>query len=443
MSGTTSAATPISGRERIQSLDVIRGVAVFGILLMNITTFGLPWSYLDPTIWGGATGANLWAWITTTMVFEGTQRGLFSILFGAGTILLIARLEAADEGKAADIFFRRSLWLVLFGTAHSYLLLWTGEILYYYGITALFIYALRNMTPRALLTIAVAGFIIGAIWSAGESYSAFQKRESALTAQAVVDAGGELTAEQERDIDDWAEIEKEYKPDELALTEEIETHKGSYLDVLIQQAPRNAHYQSWWLYRLFFDIFSMMLVGMALFKLGFFGAESSSRAYWAMALIGYPLGLAINYFELQIVLGGEFSILSYLQAYWTYDVGRLAMTLGHLGALLLFCRSGLFGWLQHSLAAVGRMALSNYVSHSIICAIVFYGFGFGLYADLERHQLYYVVVSIWIAQLIISPIWLRHYRFGPLEWAWRSLTYLQRQPFRRAGTPPALMPDTA
>ena len=107
------------------------------------------------------------------------------------------------------------------------------------------------------------------------------------------------------------------------------------------------------------------------------------------------------------------------------------MTVGHLGALLLFCRSGWLHWLQQSLAAVGRMALSNYVSHSIICAIVFYGFGFGLYGRLERHQLYYVVAAVWVFQLMVSPIWLRYYHFGPFEWIWRSLTYLALQPLRR------------
>lgn len=112
----------------------------------------------------------------------------------------------------------------------------------------------------------------------------------------------------------------------------------------------------------------------------------------------------MNYYELRIVIDGQFSILALLRALWTYDLGRLAMTIGHLGALLLFCRSGWLPWLQRSLAAVGQMALSNYASHSLICAFVFYGFGLGWYGYLERHQLYYVVFSIWIVQLIISPL---------------------------------------
>lgn len=178
----------------------------------------------------------------------------------------------------------------------------------------------------------------------------------------------------------------------------------------------------------------MMLAGMALFKLGVLTLRSSTSTYVAMLVGGYTIGLAVNYYELRVVMDGHFSVLAFLHSFWTYDLGRLSMTIGHLGALLLFCRSGWLSWLQRSLAAVGQMALSNYVSHSIICAFVFYGFGLGWYGHLERYQLYYVVFSIWIFQLITSPIWMAHYRFGPFEWLWRSLTYLQKQPMRRATT---------
>jgi len=436
-------ARPVSGRDRFHSLDLIRGVALFGILLMNIAAFGLPHAYSDPTIWGGSTGMNLWAWITTTMLFEGTQRGLFSLLFGAGMIVLTSRLEAKDPGSAADIYYRRLLWMILFGTIHSYVILWVGEILYYYGIAGLFLYALRKLSPRTLLLMALTAFAINAVWSIGESTMAASARDEAMAAQALLDAGTTLSEEQQEQLDTWTEMLEEHKPPQDVLAEDIEAHKGSYIDVFTFQAPYNADWQSWGLYRYFFDIFSMMLVGMALLKLGVLTLECPSRTYWRMMLIGYAVGLSTNYYELRTIVDGDFSTLAFMQANWTYDIGRLAMTAGHLGMLLLFCRSGVFPWLQRSLAAVGRMALSNYVAHSIICAFVFYGFGFGLYGDLERYQLYYVVFGIWIAQLIISPIWLDHYRFGPLEWVWRSLTYLAPQPFKRGRQPSGLAPGAA
>jgi uncharacterized protein len=431
MSVATPAPGPTRGRDRIHSLDVIRGVALFGILLMNITMFGLPMAYSDPTVYGGATGANLWAWIAATVGFEGTQRALFSILFGAGLVLLTSRLEAAGRPDAADIYYRRALWLIVAGVIHAYLLLWIGEILYFYGLTALFLYAFRKLSPRALLTIAAAGLVVNGAWNVLDSYAATQKSQKAEAAQAVVAGGRELTDEQQSDIDAWSDFVEERKPSDAVLEADIEAHRGSYPDVLVFQAPLGAHHESWFAYRYFFDVFSLMLVGMALFKLGVLTLKQPSRVYWTMVLVGYPLGLAINLYELNIVLDGEFSVLAFLRASWTYDVGRLAMTAGHLGVLLLFCRSGWLQWLQRGLAAVGRMALTSYVSQSIICAFVFYGFGLGLYGELERYELYYVVAAIWLFQLVVSPIWLTYYRFGPLEWLWRTLTYLERQPLRR------------
>jgi uncharacterized protein len=433
MNGAVPASGPTRGRDRILSLDVIRGVALFGILLMNITMFGLPRAYSDPTVYGGATGANLWAWIITTVGFEGTQRALFSILFGAGLVLLTSRLEAAGRPDAADIYYRRALWLIVAGVIHAYLLLWIGEILYFYGLIALFLYAFRKLSARALFAIAAGGLVVNAGWSVLDSYAATQKWQKAQAAQAVLDGGGELTEKQQGDVDAWEDLVAESKPPQARLDASIEAHQGSYVDVLVFQAPAVARSESWTTYRYFFDGFSLMLIGMALFKLGVLTLKQPSRVYWTMVLVGYPLGLAVNLYELDIVLDGEFSVLSFLRSSWTYDVGRLAMTAGHLGVLLLFCRSGWLQWLQRGLAAVGRMALTSYVSQSIICAFVFYGFGLGLYGELERYQLYYVVAAIWLFQLIVSPIWLKHYRFGPIEWLWRTLTYLERQPLRRRG----------
>jgi uncharacterized protein len=115
----------------------------------------------------------------------------------------------------------------------------------------------------------------------------------------------------------------------------------------------------------------------------------------------------------------------------TYDIGRLSIALGHLGVVMLVCRTGVLRWLTQSLAAVGQMAFSNYIFHSVVCSIVFTGYGFALYGRLQRFELYYVVGAVWIVQMIASPIWLKHFRFGPLEWAWRSLTYWKKQPMRR------------
>ncbi len=132
---------------------------------MNIVGYGLWGAYYDPTVSGGASGWNLYAWIITNMFFEGTMRGLFSLLFGVGMVVLTSRLEKRGGGiNVADIYFRRTLWLIFFGVVHAYLLLWEGEILFSYGIIGLLIFSFRNMKPEKLVLIAIFLIICGNIW---------------------------------------------------------------------------------------------------------------------------------------------------------------------------------------------------------------------------------------------------------------------------------------
>jgi uncharacterized protein len=168
---------------------------------------------------------------------------------------------------------------------------------------------------------------------------------------------------------------------------------------------------------------------MALFRLGVLTLERPTRLYIAMTVLGYGIGLTVNIIETRWVIDHQFSAIAFAQSNISYDLGRLATSVGHLGALLLFVRSGMLGWLRRAFAAVGQMAVTNYLTHSVVCLILFTGFR--QFGQLERYQLYYVVFAIWAAQLVISPLWLRHFRFGPVEWLWRSLTYLERQPMRR------------
>jgi uncharacterized protein len=424
------ASSPLQQDERLVSLDVIRGVALFGILLMNITSFGMPFAYSTPHIYGGAAGADLWAWITTTMLFEGTQRGLFSLLFGAGVILLTERIDARG-GDPSDIFFRRNLWLILFGIVHGYLLLWTGEILFFYGATAPFVYVFRKAAPRTLLAFALGGLLVGAAWNQLDAHNAIRKHTAYQEAQTAKAAGATLTRAQTKALKAWPDLLDEMNPNADRIRDTLESMRGSYQTVVAFQAPIMSHHESWFQYRYFFDVWSLMLIGMAFYKLGLLHLGHPRGIYVWMVVVGYAVGLTVNFFEVRHLLTYKFHALARLQAEVTYDLGRLAMTAGHVGLLMLICNAGMLGWLQRRLAAVGQMALSNYVTHSVVCMLVFRSFGFGLYGHLSRHQLYYVVFSIWVVQLVISPIWLAHYRFGPLEWLWRTLTYGVKQPMRR------------
>lgn len=429
-----SRATPQTGGaapagQRIEALDFVRGVALCGILLMNITGFGLPDAYSNPMNSGGATGANLWAWIITQIGFEGTQRALFSMLFGASAILLTSRLEREGRGDAADIYFRRNLWLIGFGMVNAFIFLWWGDILYAYGVIALFVYAFRKLAPKWLLIVGVGTLLLGAVWNAYDTRQVIAKHDAYLPAAAAKAAHRALTAEQREAISGWEEARGEFKSTPAELAEAVQARTSGYWPMFRRAATINAYFQTWFLYRFFFDIFGMMLIGMALFRQGVLTLERPARLYWAMLAGGYAVGIAVNVVETRWVMDHQFSAIAFAQANISYDLGRLAMTVGHLGALLLFVRSGTLAWLRRAFAAVGRMAVTNYLTHSVVCAILFVGFRW--YNTLERHELYYVVFAIWAAQLVISPLWLKHYRFGPVEWLWRTLTYMKRQPMRR------------
>jgi len=186
--------------------------------------------------------------------------------------------------------------------------------------------------------------------------------------------------------------------------------------------------QSWFMYRYNpWDILSFMLIGMAFLKLKIFHAEKSNKFYFIMMLVGYAIGLTVNYFETRMIVDSNFNSVIMAKANQTYDLGRLSTTLGHVGLFMLFIKSGILGFLQKALAAVGKTTLSNYLLTSIVASIIFYGFGFGLYGKLERYELYYVVAGFWLFQLIASLVWLKYFKYGPFECLWRSLTYQKWQ----------------
>lgn len=429
MPPTPPVAEAAPTADRIEALDFLRGVALFGILLLNITAFGLPDAYTNPQNAGGATGANLLVWIVAQVGVEGTQRALFSMLFGSSVILFMARLEAAGRPDAADIYVRRNLWLVGFGMINAYILIWYGDILYAYGIIALFIFPFRNLGGRTLMAIGVFVLLLSVAWNAWDARELVHQSAAYQEAEAARAAGQELTAEQQADISAWERARTAYVSTPESVGQNADAMRGGYVSAFWHVASYNAHWQTWGLYRYFFDVFGMMLIGMALFRMGVLTLHRRTRLYVGMMLAGYAIGLAVNLAEARWILMHQFSAVAFAEANVTYDVGRLAMTIGHLGALLLFVRSGLLGWLRAALAAVGRMAVTNYLTHSAVCLVLFVLMGW--YNQLERHQLYYVVFAIWAFQLVFSPLWLRFFRFGPVEWIWRWLTYLRRPPLLR------------
>jgi uncharacterized protein len=170
---------------------------------------------------------------------------------------------------------------------------------------------------------------------------------------------------------------------------------------------------------------------MGLMKLGIVTAHRSRRFYAWMVGLGYGLGLPLMIFDAIDLIRHRFSFDYFMRGGVFYNAfGSLVVALGHVGLLMLIVQSGALGWLTTRLAAVGRMALSNYLFDSLVCTTLFYGYGFGLFGHVNRTGLAAIVLTIWIIQLLVSPIWLKYLRYGPAEWLWRSLTYWRIQPMR-------------
>ncbi len=423
------APLPVTQRERIPTIDVVRGVALMGILLMNISSFSGPIEmYINPLMVGNHRSYNLFAWVIRWVLFEGKMRAAFSMLFGAGVILLTERADRRGSKNVADIFLRRNMWLVLFGVLHFYLI-WVGDILYYYGLTALiFLYPCRKVRYRNLF---IAGALVLVLSAGSDVYFAIdgiRTRDHGQAAQALQAAGKKLTQEQQDALKKWTDALDSRKKMHDA---DLKAMRGSYLDTLKWHAQFGPRAQAKGYYMLgFTDVLGMMLIGMGLYRMGFLTGALSYKAYgWTIA-IGFLLSIPINSVQAWGVIRDNFQPES---AWWVlYQVGRLTGAIANVALVVLISKAGLFKSLTRRIAAVGQTALSNYLFTSISCTILFNGFGFGLYGKLEYYQLYAVVACVWLLNLTLSPIWLRHFQFGPMEWVWRSLTYWRPQPMRRS-----------
>lgn len=420
----------VSQRERIESLDVLRGFALLGILLMNIVPFGIHGAaYDNPTAAGGSTGPNLAVWAVLHVLAEGKMRCLFSLVFGASMILLTSRLES--KGDAADVYYRRNLWLLLFGIVHAYLL-WAGDILYPYALCALVLYPFRNMVPKRLLIIGGVLIVLTGAAAVGKGFADRDMLAKGQDALAAEQSGKKLPPEQKDELAAYEQWRKFSRPTPEELEKDAKEWRGDPISVIKARAKVVGFFHAFPYYHPWnWDIWSMMLIGMALYKLGVLSARLPASVYAWMAVAGYGVGIPVNSYTAWLVIQSNFDPIVQAFTGSVYDIGRLSIALGHLGMVMLLCRSGVLRWLTASLAAIGQMAFSNYIFHSVVCSFIFTGYGFALYGRLQRFELYYVVAAIWVFQMIVSPLWLKHYRFGPLEWAWRSLTYWRKQPFRR------------
>jgi uncharacterized protein len=426
---------PVTAADRLIALDVVRGLAVLGILVMNVVEFGQPLrAYANPAGGGGDTGADLWAWFAQATLFDGKMRALFSMLFGAGIVLISRRMEAAGRGgESADLLLRRCLWLVPFGIAHRFLLQWTGDILYMYGLLGLIAIAFRNARARTQIVLGLLCLSAFLPIEAWHYHQASGLRAQAAEAVALAEAGEEVPTELAQARTRWER--RLAPPSPEAVQPEIAAMRSGWPTVFAYRWAYHHGFQADYLYAYFvWDVLGMMLLGMGLLQLGFFAGTLPARVYWAVIAAGVAAA-ALCWWQARAwhatgFSSGALELRSLQNASYAYTRGIVG--LAWAAGLLLILRAGRLRGFTAALGAVGRMAFSNYVLQTVLCTLLFFGYGLGQYARFSRAELMLVWLGVTLVQIAFSVLWLRRFRFGPLEWAWRALTYGRRPPLRLA-----------
>jgi uncharacterized protein len=393
--------------QRILSLDVLRGFAVLGILVMNIQSFSMPSAaYINPTAYGNLEGINLWVWILSHLLAAEKFMTLFSMLFGAGVLLFSERAESREKNSAL-LHYRRMGWLLLFGLLHAYLL-WHGDILVCYSLCGMLVFLFRKKSPRTLLILAAGFFVVPMILNSLSGMSIPYWPEAQVQ-----------------------ELMQDWKPSELQLQDELLAYRSGWAGQMGKRMEEALFMQTFlFLMQTFWRVMAMMLLGMALFKLRILTAERSGVFYRNMTGVGLFTGFLLVGAGIWMNFRNDWSLgySMFFGIQYNY-LGSVAVALGYLGIFMGISRWKRAGSLKRVLALAGRMAFTNYILMTLLATFLFYGHGLGLYGSVERWQQFLLTIGIWGFVLTVSALWLKHFRYGPLEWLWRSLTYWRRQTF--------------
>ena len=405
---------------RIVALDVVRGVAVLGILAMNIVAFAMPFNaYMNPAAYGLESNLDLASWAISFVFVDGKMRGLFSFLFGASALLVIERAQASGQ-SAARVHYSRMLWLLVFGLAHFYFI-WFGDILSGYALLGLILYFFRNMAPRRLVVAGGILIVVQLIFFLGITFATGMLREAATAPRPNPKA-----------MVQWQEMSEQFGAlSAQGLADKLSLFHGPYIglvrDRLIERGAEP--FES----LLFFgwETLAYMLFGMAALKTGFFKGKWRALDYFKVAVMGFAITVPAYALLAWVMASDGFSIpIQFAVGLAATVPFRPLMVLAYAALIILLASRT--GWLTARLAAAGRAAFSNYLGTSLIMTTLFYGYGVGLYGTMSRAELWLVVLPMWALMLLWSKPWLDRFRYGPFEWLWRSLSRWRLEPMRRS-----------
>ena len=393
---------PIGPQERLASMDVLRGVAILGIFMMNIQSFSMigP-AYMNPTAYGDLTGWNYAVWLVSHLFFDQQFLEVFSLLFGAGIIMMTERSDAKGQPSKA-MHYRRMVLFLLIGVLHAYLL-WYHDILAAYALCGMLLFGFRRKSPRFL-------FLLGA---------------AMLTVPIVVGAVTALLMKQ-LPPEQLQNVLESFNPPAHLAQVEIDAYRGGWTGQMGTRAAEALFGQTFgFLGEMLWRAGGFILLGMAMMKLRLFGADRSVRTYLVIAAIGMLIGVSLKLYgvHLNFLHDWDFRYWLPIGSKFSY-VGSIALVLAWWAMIMLLCKLRVAPPLLACLAAIGQLSLSCYLMQTLIGTTIFYGHGFGLYGKVDRVGQFLIVLAVWAVQLILAPLWLRWFRFGPVEWCWRAVTYL-------------------
>jgi len=395
------------GPARIRSLDVLRGVGVLGMLAIHIQLFAFPsLARWNPTAYGDLSGLNWWVWLVTALFADGKFITIFAMLLGVSIVML-----AGDSGErvvpAWRAHMRRMLVLLILGLLHAHLL-WYGDMLVPLALSGTVVFFARRLSAGKLLVLGASVFAVGSILSFTLTWSTAQSDPAALSAWRA----------------QWTP-----RPEMIAL--EISQYRSGWAEQMAHRVPAALDTEtSYFVTHLFWQTAGLMLIGMGFFKAGVLSAVRSRAFYVRMGVVGFGIGVLLNVLGIRRSLATgwdllDFALVSQQLHYW----GNLFVALGWTALVMLLCQRG---WPLRSLAAVGRMALTNYLLQSVICTTIFYGHGLGLFGRVDRAGQLAIVIGIWAFQLLASRAWLGYFTVGPVEWLTRWLVFGRRPTFVRS-----------
>ncbi len=409
--------TPVSASERIEIIDVVRGVALFGILAANMRGFAAPARvyFLPHLFWTSMPDRIAQAFIDTFV--QGKFITIFAVLFGVGFAAQLTRAESRGS-KLGWTYARRLVYLCLFGLAHG-LLVWFGDILLMYGLTGFLLFFFRKRKDLTLKIWATFGYV-------------FLVFLSGIILAVTTTTG--------------ARIPTPPRPGPAEIQADVATFADGSWSAIQQLRTVEAIGHNWSSFPfMLMNILGLFLFGVLAWRRGFFQPAPESLPRYRRAMVwGLAVGTAASA-TVTIVRwvdpGMPFPPTpATLALFALQTVGTPALSLGYVCAIVLLCRRARWKERLHRFGAVGRTALTNYLLQSVIGTLLFYSYGLGLFGRIGPAMLLIPTVLVFAAQVWVSVWWLERFRYGPAEWLWRSLTYRKLQPFVRDDRAPLVAP---